>query len=307
MKRKNAASRQRTPRHAHRTCRKEGFERLSPRPRFTWSLNIKSLAQLQSRARHVLCRGLQLDVRGTKFNQRTAHGAVGQFGPITIAAQMRQIESLEVRRDNLLGQYRSGFIGEMSVPAENALLDTPGAVQVLLQQLHVMIGFQQQHGGRAYALDDQLCRVAQIRQEPEIGRVRVDQKADRIVRVMGNAKRIDLHVAHFKRGARAEEANIETSAGLQLDRFLRQTIAVNGDSQLAGDHCQTLNVIGMFVRHEDPIDPFRRAANAEQALADLPSAQARVNQEAGLVGFKVSAVAAGTTAEYGETNRHERS
>ena len=67
---------------------------------------------------------------------------------------------------------------------------------------------------------------------------------------------------------------------------------------------QTLHVIRVLVRDENPGQVFRRPANGSEALANLTQAEARVNQDAGLVGFHVGAVAGGTAAEDGQANRH---
>jgi hypothetical protein len=51
---------------------------------------------------------------------------------------------------------------------------------------------------------------------------------------------------------------------------------------------------------------FGCASDARKALADLARAEAGVHKYACLVGFKISAVAAGTAAENGEFDGHEQ-
>ena len=67
-----------------------------------------------------------------------------------------------------------------------------------------------------------------------------------------------------------------------------------------------MDMIGMFMRDEDAAQAFRRASDGEQSLADLPSAQAGVDEQARLGGFQIGAIAAGTAAEKGELGGHER-
>jgi len=50
----------------------------------------------------------------------------------------------------------------MAVPAEDALLDAPGAFGVLLQQFQVMIGFKQQNVGASDTFNDQFGGIAEV-------------------------------------------------------------------------------------------------------------------------------------------------
>ena len=47
------------------------------------------------------------------------------------------------RRDDLFNNTCGGVVREVAVAAQDALLDAPGPFGVFLQQLQVMIGFQQ--------------------------------------------------------------------------------------------------------------------------------------------------------------------
>ena len=63
-------------------------------------------------------------------------------------------------------------------------------------------------------------------------------------------------------------------------------------------------MVGMFVGDEDAGEIFRRAANRGKSLADLTPAEARIDEDAGFVGFHVGAIAGRTAAENGEANSH---
>ena len=123
---------------------------------------------------------------------------------------------------------------------------------------------------------------------------------------MRHAERVHAHIAHLEARAGAENAAVEFGFQLALDSFLREAVAINGDVQSRGEHGETLDVIRMFVRDEDAAQAFRRASDGEEAVADLPSAQAGVDEQARLAGFQKGAIAAGTAAEKGEMGGHER-
>lgn len=60
----------------------------------------------------------------------------------------------------------------------------------------------------------------------------------------------------------------------------------------------------MLVGHQDAVQGLRRASNGGQALADLPPAEAGVNQQPGFPGFQVGAITRGTATQDGEPCRH---
>jgi hypothetical protein len=68
-----------------------------------------------------------------------ADDLVSQFRPIAVTAQVTEIEMAEVGSDDLFGGIGSGFVGKMTVAAEDALLDAPRAFGVVLEQLEVVI------------------------------------------------------------------------------------------------------------------------------------------------------------------------
>ena len=111
-------------------------------------------------------------------------------------------------------------------------------------------------------------------------------------------------VAHFKAGARFEEPAGEPRLGLILHRLLRRPVAIDRNMQLLTQHRQTLHMIRVLMRDQNPGQVLRHAANSGEALANLPQAEAGVNEHAGLVGLHIGAIAGGAAAEDGQANRH---
>jgi len=119
-----------------------------------------------------------------------------------------------------------------------------------------------------------------------------------------NGKRIDCHVAHLERGASAENAAVEFSLKLALDGFHGKAVAKYRNLQFGAEHGQALNVVAVFVRNEDAVETFRRAANSKEAIADLPAAKAGIDEQASFFSFQISAIARRTTAQNREFDCH---
>src|SRR3989442_5154096 len=121
---------------------------------------------------------------------------------------------------------------------------------------------------------------------------------------MRHWKSFDSNISNFKQGDRAEKPAIKSRFGLILNSLLSWPIAINRDMKFLGQRDQSLHMIGMFVGHEDSGQVLRHAANDGQPLANLASAQPRIDQQPGLVGFDVGAIAGGTAAENSQANSH---
>src|ERR1017187_10843622 len=85
-----------------------------------------------------------------------------QFGFVALAAQMGEVKMAQSSGDDLRGGFGSGFVREMAVASENALLETPRSSDLILQHLHVMIGFEDEDIRRTNALDDQFRHVTEV-------------------------------------------------------------------------------------------------------------------------------------------------
>lgn len=114
---------------------------------------------------------------------------------------------------------------------------------------------------------------------------------------MRDAERIDNDIAHLERRSRAENTAIKWGLELLVNRLFGQAIAINRDTQLGSQGRESLRVIGMFVSDEYSVQAFHGASDLRQPLPDLASAQPGINEETGLIGFKVSAIAAGAAAQ----------
>jgi hypothetical protein len=192
----------------------------------------------------------------------------------------------------------------MAVPAENPLLETPGPARAILQQLHVMVGFQHEGVGGTDPFDNELRDVAEVGEETDVGPIRPQQIADGILGIVRNGECFDEDIADFKTGAGGEHAAIEPAFDLVLNGLVRGAIAKNREAQFRGKRAEALNVIAVFVGDDDAGQIFRDAADRGQTLADLPRAEPGIDENAGFVGLHVGAVSGRTASKNRQMNRH---
>jgi len=243
-------------------------------------------------------------VSGPEAGQATADDLPGELGQIAIAAEMAKKKVLQVCRHNLRSDLGGGFVGQVTMPAEDSLLGAPRTSSIFLEHFDIMIGFEDQNVGGADSFDDKPGGVAEIGEKTEIAALGAEQKSDGIIGVVGDAEGLDVDAAELEGGPRTEEAKIELLSELQLDGFFGEAIAIDGNLKLGGEHAEALGVVGMFVGNKNSAQVFRRPTDAQQTLADLARAQSRVEQQARVLRFQVGAVATGTAGEDGQSCRH---
>ena len=126
--------------------------------------NLKRVGQVygERRAGPVLKSCFHLNMPRPDAVEALADDAMGQFGAIAIAAQVGQVNPLQFSRNNLLRKLRRRVVREMAVSAQDALLDAPRSLRIVLQELQVVIGFEQEDVRRAHPFDNQLGGVAKV-------------------------------------------------------------------------------------------------------------------------------------------------
>jgi len=66
-----------------------------------------------------------LDVGGADLVEALVHDVMREFGAIAFAAEMGEVKMAQFGGHDLRGGFGSGFVREMAVTAEDALLETP--------------------------------------------------------------------------------------------------------------------------------------------------------------------------------------
>lgn len=121
---------------------------------------------------------------------------------------------------------------------------------------------------------------------------------------MRDVETLDGDVADFKAFPCSKQPAIKPLAELVFEGFLGGPIAVNGNVKPGAELNQPMNMISVFVRNENAGKVFRRAPDGSEALTNLAQAEPGINQDAGFVGFQISAIAGRTAAENSQTHCH---
>jgi hypothetical protein len=263
-------------------------------------------------------------VRGADVMELLGHDVFGKFGLVAFAAQVREIKLTQSGGHDLRDGLGGGDVGDVTVPAKDALLQRPRTARAILQHFHVVIGFEYEDVRGADAFQNQFRDVAKVSCKTDVARGSADQKTDGILRVVRDGKSFDVDVADFKAPAGLEQAPVDfgfegifvfereggffAPFGFETPdgSILRAAIAKNGDVKFVRESKNAGDVVGMFVRDQDRRKIFRRAPDGSEARADLARRKSGVDEDAGIFGLDVGAIAAGTGAKNGEFDGHDR-
>src|SRR5687768_10807245 len=100
----------------------------------------------------------------------------GEFGFVAVAAEMAEVNVLKICGDKLSEDGCSRFIAEMPVTTHDSLFDAPRTAKIVLQQLHVVVCFENEDVGRANPFHDELGGVTEISEETDATTVRAQHK-----------------------------------------------------------------------------------------------------------------------------------
>jgi len=228
-----------------------------------------------------------------------------QLGPVAFTAQMSQINLLQISRDDFLGRAGGSVIGKVAMPAENPLFKAPGTTKIVLKHLHIVVGFEDQKVSGTDTLNYKFGRMPEIGEEANVATGRSKQESDRVVGVVRDAESIDHHVTGVEGGACGEKMKRRRRFELQVDGFARQAIAIDGHIDFARKGRKALSVIRMLVRDKNSGQILDGSADRKESSADLASTEAGVDQQTGLIGFNISAVATGTAAQDRDVHSHD--
>ncbi|MDB6108688.1 MAG: hypothetical protein JWR69_438 [Pedosphaera sp.] len=261
------------------------------------------MLKVQRRAGDGLGSEFHGDVGGADFCHSLNDHIAGEFGAVAFAAEMAQIEVTQFGGHDFLRGIGGIGVGEMTVAAGDALLETPRAAGIL-QEFQVVVGLQDEDVGGANAFQRQLGGMAQISQKADVAARRVQEKTDGIRGVVRDAEGVNDDVADFKAAAGGEDSTIKLGLELPFDAVLGGTVAVDGNLQLGAEGGESVDMVGVLVGDEDAREAFRRAANGGQALADLTQAEPGIDENAGFGRLQVGTITAGAAAKNRELNGH---
>jgi hypothetical protein len=192
----------------------------------------------------------------------------------------------------------------MTVPTQDALLQTPRAMRAFLQHPDVMIGFKHEHVCGPGPFADEARDVAKVGGETDISAGGAEHESNWILGIVGYGKGFDRNVAYVEAAATDEQSKVQIGLKRALDFIHRRAIAINRDVQLLRNAHQAGNMIAVLVGDENGRQVFWCASNACQAEANLAWAEPGIHQNARLVGFDVRSIAGGTATETREFDSH---
>ena len=228
-------------------------------------------------------------------------GGAGMERAVAVRAEMAEVEVFHGVGDDFGGDLGGSVVGEMAVPGEDALLDGPGALDVVLEEAEVVVGLEDEGARGADALDDKLGGVAEVGEEADIAEGVVEHEADGVVGVMRNGEAVDLKVAEGDGGARFEELPLGEAGHLGVEELGGEAVAIDGNGVAFGEDGEAADVVAVLVGEEDGLDVGDGATDGGEAEFDLFSAEAGIDEDARVLGLEVGAVAAAATSEDGET------
>jgi hypothetical protein len=164
---------------------------------------------------------------------------------------MPEIQVAELVRKDLLGGFRCGFVGEMSMATQDPLFETPWAAKVVLQHLDIVVCLQQENMSLTRALNNKFCGVTQVREETDVAIPRPDEKPNRILSVVRDTECVHQDIPDLKTGACFEHTASHRVPTVRLQNLTRQPVAIHGCPQFLGQQTHPLGVVAMFVSDEN--------------------------------------------------------
>ena len=91
---------------------------------------------------------------------------------------------------------------------------------------------------------------------------------------------------------------------MRRDGFHGEAVAKNGHGNPDANRRQALDMVGVFVGNQDPIQCFGSPTDLSQTLANLAATESGVDEDASLFGLEICAVPTGAAAQDCESNGH---
>ena len=139
--------------------------------------------------------------------------------------------------------------------------------------------------------------MAEVGQEPDLNRRRVEHKPHGISGVVRDGKCIHAKITDFKAVAGFENLKIKSAIVVVTNLLGGMAVAVHRNAKLGGEHLEAVNVVGMFVGDQDTIEPFRGAVQLKQGGSDAFGAESTVDEHPRAGRFQKRCVATGSTAK----------
>ena len=129
-----------------------------------------------------------------------------------------------------------------------------------------------------HAVGNQPGAMAKVSQETDLYRRRVKRKSHGINGIVWDRKCIHHKITDFKTVAGIEKLKIKIVIVVVPNLLGGVAVTVHRDAKLGGKYFEPGDVVGMFMRDQDAIEPLRRTVQIEQASPDSLGAEATVDE-----------------------------
>ena len=194
-------------------------------------------------------------------------------------------------------------VRQMSVQRTDALFGRPRSARVSIEQVLVVVRFDEESVEMAKAFGDAAGDMPHVRGDPDFFTAIADHESDRIDRIMLDRKARDDCTANLKFTTGFEDFPCARLDACIVEKFFGLGGRVNRHLVLSQKDLKPLDVIAVFVSDQDAIDAGRIDADRLHSRRQLFGAQASVEHQPHATALDHCRVATTATAKHRKTHR----
>lgn len=222
--------------------------------------------------------------------QHRGHRFLGKMGQVVGFAEVRQDHMLKAVVEDVAQKNGGLRVGQMPGLAPHPLLQR-GRIGPVAEQLRVVVGFKHQAVTTAQPVLHQLGDHPGIGAVPHEQAAIVQEEADRVCRVMGDGKGMDLKILKHEGLARnkglAVREVIQDRPGRGQGRFIDK----DRQAKAAGEDRRSLDMVAVLMGDEDGGEGFRLNPDPGQPPLDLLAGKTGIDEQPGFPGLDKGRVA----------------
>jgi len=205
--------------------------------------------------RFLLLQGAQ-EIDGT-VAEHSPHRSKRQFLAVTVATEVTQQEMGEAIMADSRNGFRRGGVREMPVARLDALLDGPGTLGVVLEELLIVVRLDQKTIHSAQRFSNESRGMTEVGEEAKgIGPL-PDHESDRLYGIVWNQEGADSRSFQGKITAAFKDL-----PSVEVEDFIAEnrgclTITIDRGGMLFRPLGETLGVITMFMSHQNGAEVAR--------------------------------------------------
>ena len=100
---------------------------------------------------------------GANGIQAILNDGAGELGFVAVATEMAEKNVLKISGNEVGEHSCGGFVAEMAVATHDPLLDAPWTAEIVLEQFHIVVRFENEDVGSANPFHDEFCGVTEVR------------------------------------------------------------------------------------------------------------------------------------------------